>query len=124
VGYASRDALLNSFPLNPHSRDAVAHKDAGYQVARVNRDKVFHYVAGRQVYELQDPSGIVYMMQSFSRVVEETLQLEDLQSLDKRLNLPPGWTFSTRILDANFALPTVEGVAEVVTDNLNIAYQR
>ena len=44
------------------------------------------------------------MMQSFSRVFDKDLQLEDLQSLGERLELPQGWSFSTPILGEDFAL--------------------
>jgi hypothetical protein len=98
--------------------------EVGYQVARVSRDTVFFYNAGRQVYELEDPEGIRYRMQSFSRVVDKELQLEDLQTLGQRLNLPPGWSFSTRVLEETLELLTVDGIAEVVTDDLNNTYQR
>jgi uncharacterized protein (DUF1330 family) len=31
VRYASRDAFLNAFPLNPHASDALIHKEAGVE---------------------------------------------------------------------------------------------
>jgi len=102
---------------------AGANEDSAYGVARVDRDTVFHYVAGRRVYELQDPQGRRYIMQSFSRIVDTDLQLHDLASLGKRLVLPPGWRFSTRILQEPLRVPTVEGVAEVVRDDLTNTYQ-
>ena len=98
--------------------------EQGYQVVQVARDTVFSYNAGRQVYELEDPRGVRYRMQSFSRVVDKELQLEDLQALGQRLNLPPGWSFSTRVLEKKLELLTVDGIAEVVTDDLNNTYQR
>jgi hypothetical protein len=98
--------------------------EQGYQVVQVARDTVFSYNAGRQVYELEDPRGVRYRMQSFSRVVDKELQLEDLQALGQRLNLPPRWSFSTRVLEKKLELLTVDGIAEVVTDDLNNTYQR
>ena len=62
-------------------------------------------------------------MQSFSRIVDADLQLHDLVSLGERLVLPPGWRFTTRILQEPLRLPTVEGVAEVVRDDLANTYQ-
>jgi hypothetical protein len=110
--------------LLPPGVDPTLREGGGYEVARVDRDTVFHYAAGRQVYELKTSDGVRYMMQSFSQQIDKDQQLADLQLLGERLNLPPGWSFSTRILAEDFALPTIDGVAEVATDDLNNTYQR
>lgn len=97
--------------------------EAAYSVAEVARSTVFTFAAGRQVYELHSPEGERFMMQSFSRVVDPEQQLGDLQFLNRRLALPPGWQFSTRVLQEEFQLRTVGGVARVVSDDLNNVYQ-
>jgi hypothetical protein len=97
---------------------------ANYRPNRVSRNTIFHYVAGRQVYELTDPDGTRFMMQSFTQGVDRNQQLVDLQFLGERLNLPPDWQFNARILTQNFALPSVDGIAEVITDDLGNTYQR
>lgn len=76
------------------------------------------------MYELTNPEGTRYLMQSFSRIADRNLQLEDLETLGDRLELPEGWSFSTRVLTNTFELPTVDGIAEVVQDNLTNTYQR
>lgn len=98
--------------------------EAAYQINRVSRDTVFHYAAGRQVYELQNPQGIRYRMQSFTRGVDANQQLVDLQRLGQRLALPDGWSFHVDLLSEDSALPTVNGIAEVITDDLDNTYQR
>lgn len=95
-----------------------------YAVNRVSRDTVFHYVAGRQVYELESPEGIRYRMQSFTRGQDPDQQLVDLQRLGQRLDLPAGWSFRVVMLAEDTPLPTVNGVAEVITDELGNTYQR
>ena len=95
-----------------------------YAVNRVSRDTVFHYVAGRQVYELESPEGIRYRMQSFTRGQDPDQQLVDLQRLGQRLDLPAGWSFHVIMLAEDTPLPTVNGVAEVITDELGNTYQR
>jgi uncharacterized protein (DUF1330 family) len=97
---------------------------APYQVNRVSRDTVFHYVAGRQVYELEDQYGIRYRMQSFTQGKDPDQQLVDLQRLERRLDLPQGWSFHVILLGEDFELPTVEGIAEVITDDFGNTYQR
>ena len=66
-----------------------------YAIARVNRSNVWHFNAGRRVYELSDPEGTRYVMQSFSQRVDRELQLHDLVRLGERLELPEGWSYSS-----------------------------
>jgi hypothetical protein len=98
-------------------------KEGGYRVTAVKRDTVFNYKAGRPVYELISPEGDVYMMQSYSQIVDPRLSSDDLAGLSKRLKLPKGWTYQTRILPADYALKA-NGTAYVVQDDLYNSYQR
>ncbi|MFK8048730.1 MAG: hypothetical protein AB8B81_09870 [Halioglobus sp.] len=100
------------------------NENSAYKVAEVSRDTVFGYVAGRQIYELHDPEGNRYIMQSFSRILDEDLQLSELATLGERLALPAGWRFLTRTLAFPLNLSTVDGIARVVTDNLSNTYQQ
>jgi len=97
--------------------------DNAYKVARVARDNIWHFVAGRRIYELEDPDGRQYVMQAFSRAVDPDLELTDLAFLGDRLALPPGWSFSTRVLIETLEVPAVDGTAEVVQDELENTYQ-
>ncbi|MEP5570049.1 MAG: DUF1330 domain-containing protein [Halioglobus sp.] len=97
---------------------------APYQINRVSRDTVFHYVAGRQVYELEDPYGVRYRMQSFTQGQDRNQQLVDLQRLGQRLVLPEGWSFHVALVKDDFELLTVDGIAEVITDDFGNTYQR
>ncbi len=49
--------------------------------------------------------------------------LDDLAGLGKRVKLPKGWKYRTRILQADYALKAT-GTAYVVQDDLFNAYQR
>ena len=64
------------------------------------------------------------MMQSFTQQNDPNHQLVDLQFLGRRLNLPEGWSFSARILAEDFQLPSIDGIADVITDDLGNTYQR
>ena len=97
---------------------------AAYKVNRVSRDTVFHYVAGRQVYDLQDPEGTRYRMQSFTQGRDRDQQLVGLQRLGQTLQLPEGWTFQVVLLTEDYELPTIGGIAEVIADDLGNTYQR
>ena len=51
-------------------------------------------------------------------------QFGDLQRLGQRLQLPDGWSFHVIVLDEDAELPSVDGIAEVITDELGNTYQR
>lgn len=104
-------------------REFITGGAARYRVATVARDTVFHYVAGRRIYELTDTLGTRYIMQSFSRIVDRDLQLRELADLDDRLQLPEGWRFKTYFLDRALDLPSDNGFARVITDDLGNTYQ-
>ncbi|WP_279250019.1 DUF1330 domain-containing protein [Candidatus Marimicrobium litorale] len=97
---------------------------APYEGNFVSRNTVWHYVAGRQVYELENPDGVRYRMQSFTRGQDPDQQLVDLQRLEQKLELPMGWSFHVRLLEEDSELLTVEGIAEVIVDDLGNTYQR
>ena len=62
-------------------------------------------------------------MQSFRRAVEKNLHITDLKYLDSRLQLPQGWMFRSYRLQESFDLVSVNGIAEVVTEDLGNTYQ-
>ncbi len=89
----------------------------------VERYVTMHFDAGKRVYELTAPSGAVYTMQSYSQIVEPELDVSDLLELEARLQLPEGWSYSTRVLDADLAIETA-GDAVVLQDDLRNSYSR
>ena len=93
-----------------------------YAPFKVRRDSVLVFFAKRRIYELVDPDHHVFVMQSYSS--QTTRQTEDsLASLGPRLRLPRGWTFRTRVLDADLRVKAVNGYAQVVRDEFANAYQ-
>lgn len=97
--------------------------DKFYTPNTVKRTTVFHYKAGRPVYELVSPKGDVYMMQSYAQIVDAKLTADDLPKLGERLRLPKGWTFRTRVLEEDYALKA-DGTAYVINDEMYNSYQR
>ena len=75
------------------------------------------------MYELTSDSGEAYIMQSYSRILDPDQSIDDLAALGSRLSLPLGWTFSSRVLDAELEV-VAEGEAVVVVDDLSNTYQR
>ena len=94
-----------------------------YVPNEVQRDTVWTYQAGKEVYELTSPEGDVYIMQSYAQVKDPNLTIDDLSSLGSRMSLPAGWTYSTRTLDETYDL-VASGLAYVVNDDFYNSYQR
>ena len=89
----------------------------------VARTTNFIYRAGSAVYELTSPGGDVYVMQSYSQIVNPSLNMKDLPVLSEQLKLPAGWTYRSRVLDQDLSL-MANGIAYVLQDNLSNSYQR
>jgi hypothetical protein len=64
-----------------------------YTEHKVSRSTRFSFDAGEPVYELISPSGDVYVMQSYSEIVDPSQRMADLQNLGTRLKLPAGLDF-------------------------------
>ena len=94
-----------------------------YTPNEVTRTTNFIYRAGSAVYELTSPGGDVYVMQSYSQIVNPVLSMKDLPVLGEQLKLPAGWTYRSRVLDQDLSL-VVNGIAYVLQDNLLNSYQR
>ena len=94
-----------------------------YTPSKVDRTTVFTYEAGNQIYQLISPDGDTYVMQSYAQIVDPNLTINDLNTLGERLNLPKGWKYQARTLDADLEL-TANGVAYVLQDDLQNSYQK
>ena len=97
--------------------------EIAYQVNIVERNTEWHYFKGTQVYILQDPTEKCFIMQSYSQKIDPLLTIEELENLGNRLNLPEGWSYKTVFLQNDFVLESQDGFAELVTDELENAYQ-
>ena len=94
-----------------------------YSPNEVTRTTNFIYRAGSAVYELTSPGGDVYVMQSYSQIMNPTLSMKDLPVLSEQLKLPAGWTYRSRVLDQDLSL-IANSIAYVLQDNLFNSYQR
>ena len=95
---------------------------APYSVNRVDRRTVFTFDAGRPVFELVDPQGQRWVMQTYSQTVDAGLSLADLPDLAERLALPDGWRYETRTLTEPLRVDTTTRDAHVTQDNLANSY--
>ncbi|MEE3064977.1 MAG: hypothetical protein VYA67_13630 [Actinomycetota bacterium] len=90
----------------------------------VNRGTEFNFDAGRQVYELVEPNGTRWVMQSWSQKTDPTLSPADLPGLASRLTPPAGWKYDVRTLSVPLHVLTTTTSAYVLQDNLNNSYSR
>lgn len=93
-----------------------------YTTRTIQRETVVRFDAGKSVYELIDPSGKIYNMQSYS-IQQSPQTLADLSTLGDRLALPAGWTYRTRVLKANLTITAVDNKATVIQDEFLNTYQ-
>lgn len=93
-----------------------------YRAAPVARTTVWVYRAGSPVFELIAPSGEHYIMQSYSQIVDQSLSMTDLPSLEQKLELPKGWSYRSSLLTEDFRL-VASGIAYVLQDSLLNSYQ-
>jgi hypothetical protein len=96
----------------------------GYAPHAVNRQTVFTFNAGGEIYQLVDPTGTQWVMQSWSQQVDPTLAQSDLGGLGARLSPPPGWAYSVSTLSATLDVDTRAVDAAVLQDDLQNSYSR
>jgi hypothetical protein len=95
---------------------------APYNVNKVDRKAVFTFDAGRPVFELLDPQGQRWVMQTWSQTVDASLALTDLPGLASRLTLPAGWSYQSRTLTEPLRVDTTDRDAHVIQDDLANSY--
>ena len=93
-----------------------------YVVRNVNRGAVFFFDAGKTVYELVDPDGRAFVMQARCVGVDSNMSEASLVNLGERLALPEGWSYRTRVLDAELVVDTSATLATVVQDEFENTY--
>ena len=96
---------------------------APYGEISVVRDTEFRFDAGREVHELTAPDGSIYVMQSYSLEKDPTLDVDALSGIGARLQLPEGWTFTSRVLTEPLVVEDIDGIATVIQDDLLSTYQ-
>jgi len=93
-----------------------------YVENKINRGAVFFFDAGKDVYELVDPSGKAYVMQALCMGVDPTMSEATLPSLGERLKMPSGWSYRVRKLDAELVVDTTQSLATVLQDEFENSY--
>lgn len=133
------DGLKNSQLVNPQKKviSGLAMREAGvlqlglsdilssakpYHDHTVDRQTTWVYKAGKPIYELIDPKGRVFVMQSYS--IEKTPQTAaSLAQLGSKLQLPQGWRYRSGVLRQDTDLSAINKKAVVIQDDLLNTYQ-
>jgi hypothetical protein len=95
---------------------------APYLANEVSRNTVFVFHAGQEIYELIDPAGRRWVMQTWSQVADPNLARADLPGLASRLSLPDGWSYQPRVLTETLRVDTTTRPAQVLQDSLTNSY--
>lgn len=61
-------------------------------------------------------------MKSYTDFVDKSLKYESLETLDKKLKLPLGWSYRVRVLEQDLILRPFKGIARIVQDELQNTY--
>lgn len=93
-----------------------------YNQHEVARHTTWVYKAGKPVFELIDPKGKVYVMQSYS-IENKPQTIATLSKLGSELKLPQGWQFRSGILKADTELKAINDKAIVIQDNFLNTYE-
>ena len=102
----------------------IAGKSKPYKENIVKRSTEYVFLKGEKVYKLISPEH-TYIMQSYSLIVDKNLNLDALEILNTKLQLPNGWKYQVETLTKDLVLKTVkEGKAYLIQDDLQNSYQR
>jgi hypothetical protein len=108
------------------SDEIMQHMGGAYAIGKIMRNTNWIYKAGSQVCLLREPSGLVWVMQEYTKEVDPTLTMENIGEIGPKLkNLPEGWTFETKILEKDLTLDTrrTGNWASIIRDELGNTYE-
>jgi hypothetical protein len=103
-----------------------AHVAAPYAVGKILRNTEWIYKAGKPVYLLREPGGVVWVMQEYTKEVDPSLTIDNLQTVGSKLkNLPAGWEFETKVLTKDLSLDNRRtGLwSSIIRDELGNTYE-
>jgi hypothetical protein len=106
----------------PKNVDLKKKGSSAYKPTTVARKSEMGFAKGKPVFILDDPDGMPWVMQAYSNIVDPNLAYNDLQTLDKKLKLAPGWKYRVKVLDQDLTIRAVNGHARIVQDDLENTY--
>jgi len=117
-------AMIERATVSVSLATVMAGKSKPYQENSIKRSTEYVFLKQKKIYKLISPK-YTYIMQSYSLIVNKTLNEKALEILETKLNLPRGWQYQVETLTQDLVLKTVEdGEAYVIQDDLQNTYQR
>jgi hypothetical protein len=98
---------------------------ASYVPFTIRGESHFIWNAGTLVHRLVAPNGDSYIMYSYTKEVQPSLNRENLSNIDQLLRMPAGWTYENYFLDKTVVVRAgVENDSSVtvIFDDLNNYY--
>jgi hypothetical protein len=108
--------------LEPSLKDKLS-LGKPYVIHKIARKTTWVFLANRPVFQLIDPEGAVFFMQSYS-VQKEKQTDTTLPNLASKLSLPKGWKVRTLTIKKDYQVQAVKGMAYVTQDDLDNTYQK
>lgn len=109
-------------PTLPKGVDPSVKGSTAYKPLIVERKSIITFNKGQPVFILDGPDGTPWIMQAWGKIVDPTLEYDDLAHLGDKLKPAEGWKFRTVVLDADLTIVAVEGKAHLVQDELQNSY--
>jgi len=106
----------------PKDVDVSKKGSSAYKPTTVARKSKMGFAKGQPVFIVESPDGVPWVMQAYSNIVDPNLTYADLQTLDKKLKLAPGWKYRVKVLDRDLEIQAVNGIARIVQDDLENTY--
>jgi hypothetical protein len=113
-----------TYLTNPSYRKGTAA--LSFAPIKVTTDIFLLYDPGVRVYELKSADGKTFTMATFTNYLNPALNVEGLKDLGPSLEFPPGWTYSSRVLDKQISIRSraTFDQTEYVFDNFGNFYIR
>ena len=109
-------------PTLPKGVNPDVKGSSAYKPLIVDRKSVITFNKGKPVFILDGPDGTPWVMQAWGKIVDPTLEYDDLAKLGDKLKPAEGWKFRTVVLDQDLTINAVEGKAHLVQDELQNSY--
>lgn len=93
-----------------------------YTDYKINRGQTFSVHKGREVVELINPQGKVYLLHSLS-LKKRSQSPAQIAQLKQHLSLPKGWTFKSGNLSNDYRLSPSGNEIHIVQDEYDNTYQ-
>src|SRR6266446_2056021 len=106
----------------PKGVDLSRKGSSAYKPTQVHRKSVMTFEKGKPVFVLEDPSGMPWVMQASSQIVDPNLTYDNLGKLGDKLKPAPGWKYRVKVLDQDLTIRAVNGTARIVQDDLENTY--